>query len=214
MPRAAGDADPPTTTVPQDHFDRLYAATPDPWNLATSWYEHRKYDLTVASLPKPQYRNGLELGCAIGELTRRLASRCDQLLAIDCAPRALIQAHAAVAGFDRVRVERATLPTELPDGHYDLITASEILYYFCEEDLDQLLSGLVARLEPGGDLIAVHHRARDRCYGYDGYNVHCALAAIPDLTGLVRHEDENFVLDVLRKDPRSNLLSALRSGGS
>ncbi|MGH3905211.1 MAG: class I SAM-dependent DNA methyltransferase [Pseudonocardiaceae bacterium] len=198
----AGDADPPGTTVPHDHFDRLYADKPDPWNLATSWYERRKYALTVASLPKAQYDSGFELGCAIGELTRLLASRCEQLLAVDCAARAVTQARRAVAEFGQVQVKRANLPADLPQGRHDLIVASEILYYFCAADLDQLLRGLADRLEPGGDIVAVHHRARDRCYGYDGYNVHCTLTSRPELTRLVHHEDEHFVLDVLRRRKR------------
>jgi protein-L-isoaspartate O-methyltransferase len=127
MPRVAGDAEPPAQTVAGgDHFDRLYANKPDPWDLATSWYERRKYALTVASLPRERYRNAFELGCAIGELTRLLASRCDQLLTVDCTERAVAQTRRAVAEFGHVAVRRASLPRDLPEGHYDLIVASEI----------------------------------------------------------------------------------------
>lgn len=199
MPRATGDADPPATTLPEEHFDLLYLDKPDPWGLATAWYERRKYALVIASLPRERYRNCYEPGCAIGELTRLLAGRCDQVLAVDFADRAVAQARQAVAEFRHVRVERATLPSGLPHDGYDLIVVSEVLYYFNAEDLSQLLDGLIARLEPGGDLVAVHHRAADRAYGYDGYNVHSALMSRPELTGLVHHEDENFILDVLRR---------------
>lgn len=199
MPRRVGDADPPMVTVPQEHFDKLYAGKPDPWDLGTKWHDRRKYALTVASLPQSRYRNCFEPGCSIGELTKLVAPRCDRLLAVDFAAAAVSRARDAVCGFSHVQVERAVLPDELPDDCYDLIILSELLYYFDRDDLNRLLDGLLRRLEPGGDLIAVHWRASDRCYGYDGFNVHSALAARPEVVGLVHHEDENFVLDVLRR---------------
>lgn len=199
MSRSAGDATPPAVTLQQSHFDTLYAQSADPWSLATAWYERRKYAVTIASLPRERYRNAYEPGCSIGELTRLLAPRCDRLLAVDFAPTAVAQARKAVRDFSHVRVEQAAIPKDLPDATFDLIVVSEILYYLAEDDLDAALDELVKTLEPGGDLIAVHHRARDRCYGYDGFNVHRALAQRTGMVGLVQHEDEDFVLDVHRK---------------
>jgi SAM-dependent methyltransferase len=199
MPRRHGDAEPPRTTVPREHFDRLYAAKPDPWGLATEWYERRKYALTVAALPRERYRNAFEPGCSIGELTRLLAPRFDRLLAIDFAGVAVARARNAVGEFPHVRVEQIPLHAELPDDLYDLVVVSEILYYLSGEDLVHVLDGLLARLLIDGDVVAVHHRAGDRCHGYDGFNVHSALAARPELETLVHHDDESFVLDVLRR---------------
>ncbi|MGH3501422.1 MAG: hypothetical protein ACRDQA_11130 [Nocardioidaceae bacterium] len=45
VPRCVGDADPPAVTVPQEHFDKLYADKPDPWGLRTKWHDRRKYAL-------------------------------------------------------------------------------------------------------------------------------------------------------------------------
>lgn len=199
MSRSAGDAAPPDATLSQGHFDNLYAQNADPWNLATAWYERRKYAITVASLPRERYRSAYEPGCSIGELTRLLAPRCGQLLAVDFAPAAVAQAQTAVRDFPNVRVERAAIPEDLPDATYDLIVLSEILYYLAEADLHKAIAGLVNRLEPKGDLVAVHHRASDRCYGYDGFNVHQALTRRADLVSMAHHEDEDFVLDVHRK---------------
>lgn len=199
MPRIAGDASPPPQTFTQQYFESLYKENSDPWSFATSWYERRKYALTIASLPMERYSHGLELGCSIGELTHMLAPRCQQLLAVDCATRAVDQARRVVAEYGHVRVEQAALPHDLPDEHFDLIVASEILYYLDAEDFDLMLTGIVERLKPGGDIVAVHLRAADLRYGYDGYNVHQALTSHPELKGIVHHEDERFVLDVLRR---------------
>ncbi|MGH3886924.1 MAG: class I SAM-dependent DNA methyltransferase [Pseudonocardiaceae bacterium] len=198
MPRQSGDAEAPDVTVPPEHFDKLYADKRDPWDFAASWYEQRKYALTVASLPKQPYRACFEAGCSIGEMTKLLVQRCDKLVAVDCSPRAVRLARQALCDFGHVRVDHAVLPPDIPDMTFDLIVASEILYYFTADDLTALLDGLLARLEPGGDFVAAHWRASDRSYGYDGFNVHDALYRRPEVTPVVQHEDENFVLTVFR----------------
>lgn len=38
-------------STPASYFTGMYADAPDPWRLADRWYEHRKYTLTLASLP-------------------------------------------------------------------------------------------------------------------------------------------------------------------
>ncbi|QKV94922.1 methyltransferase domain-containing protein [Streptomyces sp. NA02950] len=197
--RTADDAEPPTATFSREYFDRRYTQDPDPWGLATKWYERRKYALTIASLPRARYRNCFEPGCAIGELTRLLAPRCARLLAVDFAEGALEQARSAVREFEHVEVKRSKLPEQLPSDRYDLIVVSEILYYFSSEDLNLMLDGLVDRLDTGGDLVTIHCRASDRRHGYDGFNVHCSIDARRELERLVHHEDEDFVLDVFRR---------------
>ncbi|MEV8347010.1 class I SAM-dependent DNA methyltransferase [Streptomyces niveus] len=197
--RTPDDAEAPSATFSREYFDRRYTRDPDPWGLATKWYERRKYALTVASLPKAHYRNCFEPGCSIGELTRLLAPRCTRLLAVDFAESALEQARTAVRDFEHVEVRQATLPEQLPGDRYDLVIVSELLYYLSGEDLDLMLDGLVDRMETGGDLVAVHCRATDRRHGYDGFNVHSSIEARVELERLVHHEDEEFVLDVFRR---------------
>jgi precorrin-6B methylase 2 len=132
-------------------------------------------------------------------LTRMLAARCGRVLAIDSTAIAVTQARDALAGYPNVEIRQARLPRELPAGRFDLILASEILYYFSHEDLHGVLAGLMERLEPDGDLVAVHHRTRDRSYGYDGFNVHQILTTHPKLETVVHHDDDEFVLDILRR---------------
>jgi len=197
--RTQGDAQPPSATVSDEHFLGLYLAKDDPWDLATKWHDQRKYAVTMASLPRERYRRGYEPGCSVGLLTAMLAPRCDDLLAVDCVDSAVEQTRAAVREFPQVRVAAAMLPADLPDETFDLIVIGDLLYYLSAADLDALLDGLVERLEPDGDLVAVHFRDRAHGGNYDGFNVHAALAARDGLDRIVRHEDEWFLLDVLRK---------------
>jgi SAM-dependent methyltransferase len=197
--RTQGDAQPPASTVSDEHFLGMYLAKDDPWDLATKWHDQRKYAVTMASLPREHYRRGYEPGCSVGLLTAMLAPRCDDLLAVDCVDSAVEQTRAAVRDFPQVRVASAMLPAGLPDETFDLIVIGDLLYYLSAGDLNALLDGLVERLEPGGDIVSVHFRDREQGGNYDGFNVHAALAARAGLDRIVRHEDEWFLLDVLRR---------------
>lgn len=181
-----------------EHFTDLYLAKDDPWDLATKWHDERKYAVTVASLPRRRYRSCYEPGCSIGLLTRLLAPRCDEVLAVDSVASAVLQTEAAVREFAHVRVAQADLPADLPEATFDLIVVGDLLYYLSADDLDAVLDGLVRRLEPDGDIVAVHFRDRQNAGAYDGFNVHAALTARPGLERLVHHEDEWFLLDILR----------------
>src|SRR3954463_6737370 len=167
----------------------MYDAKDDPWDLATKWHNRRKYAVTMASLPRERYRSAYEPGCSIGLLTRMLAARCDEILAVDCVDEAVATAREEVREFPHVRVEAAMLPAGLPDATFDLIVIGDLLYYLSAEDLDALLDGLVQRLEPDGDLVSVHFRDQQSGGNYDGFQVHAALAARPGLERRIHHED-------------------------
>ena len=67
-----------TATLERDFFDSFYAGRDDPWGFETRWYEKRKRDILLASLPHERYATALEVGCSTGKLTASLAwtSRC------------------------------------------------------------------------------------------------------------------------------------------
>lgn len=199
MTRVQGDARPPETSVPVDHFDGMYMAKDDPWDLATKWHDRRKYAVTVASLPREHYRRCYEPGASIGHLTRLLAARCDEVLATDAIESAVVQGRAVVEDLPNVRFERATLPAELPDGSFDLIVVGDLLYYLSAADMAATIDGLLERLEEGGDLVAVHFRDRENGGNYDGFNAHAAVGQRPGLSHVVHHSDEWFLLDVWRR---------------
>lgn len=178
-------------------FERMYRDEEDPWGFGTSSYEAAKYDGTIAGLGDRRFRRGLELGCSIGVLTARLAERCDGLVALDTSATAVERARERVG--DDVDLRVATLPAELPAGPFDLVVASEVLYYFARDVLDGLLDDLEAALEPGGLLLAVHWRPPTRTYPLRGDEVHAILAARPALRGIHAESHELYRLDVLER---------------
>ena len=112
-----------------EYFERLYAHDPDPWRFASSEYERDKYTATLAALPPRRFARAFEIGCSIGVLTRHLAERCDALLGADVAEGALAQARERCAGLFHVKLSRMVVPQDWPDGRFDLIVFSEVLYY-------------------------------------------------------------------------------------
>jgi 2-polyprenyl-3-methyl-5-hydroxy-6-metoxy-1,4-benzoquinol methylase len=146
----------PRPTLGPEYFDALYTADPDPWKFATSPYERAKYTLTLNAMPKPRWRSALEVGCSIGFLTRSLASRCDAVVAIDAAQTALAEATRRCADLPDVRFEQMFVPDEWPDGQFELILLSEVIYYLSREDVARLASRVTRSLSRGGSVILVH----------------------------------------------------------
>lgn len=143
-----------TETIGSGYFDALYAGDPDPWRFATSEYEAGKYAATRAALPPRQFGTALEVGCSIGVLTRQLATHCADLLALDVAEAALTQARARCPG---VRFERRAVPDAWPDGQFDLIVFSEVLYYLDTTGVQTTAAKAMGALNPGGSILLVHY---------------------------------------------------------
>lgn len=141
-----------------DHFERLYRTRDDPWDYQTSPYEAAKYAATLAALTRDRYGCALEAGCSIGVLSALLAPRCDRLLSVDLAARAVERAAARLAGFPGARAARATLPRDWPRASPDLIVLSEFLYYLSAPDIDTLARCVARDAAAGAECVLVQYR--------------------------------------------------------
>jgi predicted TPR repeat methyltransferase len=144
-----------------DYFETRYAASPDPWRVASSDYEANKYAATLAALPAGRYASALDVGCAIGVFTRDLAARCDHLVGIDASPTAVAAAIVRCSDLPHVAIAAMQVPQQWPDGRFDLIVLSEILYYLSDDDLTALARRVETSLAPGGTLLLVHWTGAD-----------------------------------------------------
>ena len=181
-------------SLPASFFDAMYAAADDPWSMRTRWYERRKYALTTAVLPRERYADGLEVGCSVGELTARLAERCDRLTGWDASAAAVVRATGRVAGAGHVRVEQAAVPAR-PLPEVDLLVLSEVLYYLDADDLQRFLAQVRTAVRPGGTLLAVHWRHPVPEYPQTGDAVHRALRAALPWPRVASHEEPDLLLD-------------------
>jgi SAM-dependent methyltransferase len=51
---------------------------------------------------------------------------------------------------------RGQVPAEWPDGSFDLILLSEVVYYLDRADVARLVDRVRGTLRPGGDIVLVH----------------------------------------------------------
>jgi SAM-dependent methyltransferase len=183
--------------TPDAYFEQLYSGSEDPWSLDGQWYVRRKYDHTLAVLPRRRYRSAFEPGCSVGVLTTELAERCDSLLATDRVAAAAELTAARTRHLTNVRVRRLAIPDEWPEGRFDLIVLSELLYYFDDRTLRDVLNQTVEALEPGGTLVTVHWNHPAPEHHRTGRTLAPVLSAIPGLTLLTDCRDPDFTLHVL-----------------
>lgn len=188
----------------QSYFEALYGASSDPYALRSRWYEQRKRALLLAALPQPRYARAYEPGCGVGELTAALAQRCDAVLASDFSGHALAQARERTAGLHNVQIERHALPGDWPRGRapFDLIVLSEIGYFLDAGAMHALARCCNASLAEAGTLVACDWRPDFAERALATREVHGALHEL-GLARLVLHEEDDFLLQLWSRDPRS-----------
>jgi SAM-dependent methyltransferase len=144
-------------------------------------------------------------------LTRILAPRWGRLLSCDAAQAAARQAQDRTSTLGNVRAERHALPRDWPPGEFSLIVFSELLYYFDDADLDQILGRAVTALRPDGHLLAVHWRHETSGYPRTGDNAHEILHAHEGLALLPAYRDADFIAEIYA--PQAATGAVAQAGG-
>ncbi|SCB61677.1 Polysaccharide deacetylase [Rhizobium aethiopicum] len=150
----------PAPPSEEEYWEHIFER-PDPWNYV-SVYEQVKYAQTLSLIPEG-IETALELACAEGIFTEKLAKKVGRLTATDISRRAVDRAIERCRGHDNVELRvldfvRNDLPPE-----QDLVVCSEVLYYMKDEQmLAAVCRKMAAALKPGGCLITAHaHLRRD-----------------------------------------------------
>ena len=145
-------------------FDALYAGA-DPWASSDPQYTYQrhKYEVLSGLLGSRRYTSALDLGCGLGDLSRRLAQQADRVLGLDISKAAADRAatrHRAAANLHFAQGDVQDLPRAM-DGKFDLVVAADTLYYLPKPIQDSTLKRLALRLsrllQPGGTLLLANH---------------------------------------------------------
>ncbi len=180
-------------------FDQRYRDEGDPWGYRTSAYERDKYRATLAACGAGPFVSALELAGSIGVFSAQLAPRCGRLTTIDFSEPAVIEARRELAPFPQATALSGEIPTAVPDGPYDLIVASEILYYLEPDALDATLTRLESLLAVGGRLVVVHWRPAGPERPFTAAEVHARVLALDWLVLVEDGSTPDYLLSVLER---------------
>lgn len=195
--------DPIKASVDDAYFDQLFDGNDDPWAFKQRWYERRKRALTLAALPRERYARIFEPGCANGELSAELATRCDRFVGCDTAATAVDLARERLGDFPRAEVIQARLPQQWPEGRFDLIVFSELGYYLSLDDLHRWIDRALASLTDDGQVLACHWRTPIDGCPLTAEEVHGALSLRLGMDQVFSHRESDFLLDVWSRDVMS-----------
>lgn len=180
-------------------FEQRYQRDPDPWDYRSSAYEQAKYDATLETCGCGPFRAALELGGSIGVFSARLAPRCLSLTTIDFSPTAVAVARNELRRYPHVRALLGEVPGAIPDGRYDLVVASEILYYLATPALAATLRRLQELVAPAGRVVAVHWRPVGPERPRSAAAVHAQLQALPWLRTVEDRSTADYLLHGLER---------------
>jgi 2-polyprenyl-3-methyl-5-hydroxy-6-metoxy-1,4-benzoquinol methylase len=154
----------------RQYFDELWSCG-DTWDLETSGFERAKYDAQLALLNADgrRYGRALEIGCAAGAFTRRLATRCESVVALDIAEPAIALARSRTRATNiDYRVGNIMQWDAELDGDWDLVVLAETVCYlgwlYPFFDVAWLAHRLHEGARPGGRLLLAN-----TCGGVDDY---------------------------------------------
>ena len=199
----------------REFFDRLWADS-DPWALDTSELDQRRYERQLELLSGRRYDRALEIGCATGSFTRRLAPLCDELVALDISEHAIARARAAADAGDTVEYRIANV-MELDlerEGSWDLVVLAETSYYigwlYPMFDLGWLAHSLNRATRSGGRCLVADTISSDdgimspwliRSYRDLFRNVGYEIESEESMFGTKETVDFEIVLSLFRKPP-------------
>lgn len=190
----------------EEYWERVFEH-PDPWNYV-SIYEQVKYEQTLGLVPEG-IGKALELACAEGIFSAKLAQKVGTLTATDISRRAIERASERCRECGNAEFRVLDFAGEDIPGGQDLIVCSEVLYYMDDEQvLERVCRKIAAALKPGGCLITAHaHLRRDEPErtGFDWDNpfgvgtIRKVFSNLPDLTLEETIETELYAIHRFRK---------------
>ncbi|RUM23170.1 glycosyltransferase [Rhizobium vallis] len=211
----------PAIQSEEAYWDHIFER-PDPWNYV-SVYEQVKYAQTLSLIPDG-IEKALELACAEGIFTRKLAQKVAQLTATDISQRAIDRAVERCRDQDNIALRVLDfVKNDLPPEQ-DLIVCSEVLYYMKDEEmLAAACRKMAAALKPNGYLITAHAHIRrdepDRT-GFDWGNpfgVGTIKRIFAEQAGLALEETietELYAIHRFRKGPVADPVARIESHGT
>jgi SAM-dependent methyltransferase len=132
--------------------DKFNSCEDDPWGHTWRGQELTRYDfllnIITNSRPGDSYRQSLDIGCTTGFFTNKLHKLSADVSGVDISTIAIARAREKYPDINFMAGSITDL--DLPDGLYDLITCTEMLYYLDIETQTQVLQRIHDLLSDDG----------------------------------------------------------------
>ncbi|MBQ1160950.1 class I SAM-dependent methyltransferase [Streptomyces sp. A73] len=135
------------TTLPNRVLDAL-----DRFNAAHPWDHNAHYHRWILRQLPRRFGRALDVGAGSGDLARLLATRADEVQAIDADPAITARARESTQASAPVTFTVVDARTRLPAGPYDVITCVAVLHHL---PFTETLERFRRQLAPGGTLVVV-----------------------------------------------------------
>ncbi len=138
-------------------FDSIFSQAQDPWATTTSASEAERFAVTFQVLDSSlhdRFDDVVELGCAEGIFTERLAPRCEHIDALDFSEVALERARARLAGHSSITFRRWDMRRDPLKNSYDLVVAMGVLTsLYRPYDVRRVRDKIISAMRPGAFML-------------------------------------------------------------
>ncbi len=139
------------------YFDEVFRQDVDPWVYRGRDVPEKRREIILDALKVRRYSNLLEIGCAEGWMTPRLADLADQVVSIDISEVALARAQQECQSRPHVRFQKVDLLTDpLPDGPFDGVVCAGVLVYLPKDEQLRVCKQIIEKLRDHGILLLEH----------------------------------------------------------
>ncbi len=136
-----------------DFAERYASRDADVWGYRASPMHQRRAESILAALPQARFATALEVGCAEGFLSERLARRADRVVACDLSAEAVRRARENCRALPHVEFCVADIRDGFPADGFDLCLFSDVLYYLSARETNAVLAECARRIAPAGSLV-------------------------------------------------------------
>lgn len=133
---------PPSFSGKVQKLEELFRQITDPWNFEKSVFEYKRYQILLEYIKNLNPKKVLELGCAEGVFTQKLSKICKDITAVEVSKTAIKRAKKRVVKVRFINSDFIKLTPKFEKEFFDLVIASEVLYYLKENDICQFLRTL------------------------------------------------------------------------
>ena len=126
-------------------FDRLALFDDEGWTSNNHYH-----NFLLKHVPQ-NCENALEIGCGTGAFARRLAKRCEQVVALDLSSEMIRVARSRSSQFPNLEFQQAdAIQWDFPESHFDYICSIATLHHLQQREL---LVKMKDALKPRGVLV-------------------------------------------------------------